>query len=200
MKAFQKASVCMENFQKGFGRDLYFWRIFRIYSTFSLQSLLKAPDNSSTWYSCLQCGMREGQAFFVSKLLLVIGHASAQLTNRLLHKGCHRYLGSAGCAQRALWTFIHAPGRKETRPNPWNKFPTQMVFLHWVHSVVAPLLDTVKASGNNKKLWLDIVLYLYKFWQLYQESAPDFYRRLFLAIHMGFSQVTHDTGSETPDI
>lgn len=86
-------------------------------------------------------------------------------------------------------SFMHLTERKPGLI-PGNKVPTQMVFFHQVHSVVAPLLDTIKASGKNKNLWPDVVLHLYKFWKPYQESTPDFHRTLFLGIHIGFSQVT----------
>lgn len=132
--------------------------------------------------------MREGQAFSVAKLLLVIGHASAQL----LQKGCHSYLGSADCAWRALWIFIHAPDRKETQPNPWEQVSTQMVFLHWGDSVVVSLLDTVKALGKNKNF--DLMLsFIY-----INSSSPT--RNQLQTSTEGFFQVTHDTGSETPEI
>lgn len=160
MKAFHKASVCTENSQKGFGRDLYSWRIFRIYSIFFSQSSLKAPDNSSTWYSCLQHGMREGQASLVAKLLLVTGHASAQTTNRLLQKGCHRYLGSADCAWRALWTSILTPDRKQTWPNPWEQGSHPGGFLTLNALCGCPTIAYSEGLGKERRLWPDVVVYI----------------------------------------
>lgn len=126
---------------------------------FFSQSSLKAPDNSSTWYSCLQHGLREGQASLVAKLLLVTGHASVQTTNRLLQKGCHRYLGSADCAWRALWTSIFTPDRKQTRPNPWEQGSHPGGFLTLNALCGCPTIAYSEGLGKER-LWPDVVVYI----------------------------------------